>query len=242
MRRKSGFTLIEMSIVLVIIGLIVGGILVGQDLIASAAIRSQISQIERYNTAVNTFRNKYGYLPGDMPDPYASQFGFSARGTFPGLGDGNGIIQGTSNVSGVSNCGFCETDGEVLLFWVDLSKAGLIDGSFSLGSATTLATNITSSGIGTYIPPAKIGQNNSVYIWSGGSSNSYLGSGDGNNYFGISNVSALGVANGFSLESTPGLTVKQAANIDKKIDDGMPQAGKVMAWYINYDIQTARPA
>ena len=51
-----------MSIVLVIIGLIVGGILVGQSLIAAAAVRAQISQIEKYNTAVNTFRDKYGGL------------------------------------------------------------------------------------------------------------------------------------------------------------------------------------
>ncbi len=78
---ESAFTLIEMSIVLVIIGLIAGGILVGQDLISSAAIRAQISQIEKYNTAVNTFRNKYGYIPGDIPNPYASNAGFVSRGT-----------------------------------------------------------------------------------------------------------------------------------------------------------------
>src|ERR1700756_2788750 len=93
---KSGFTLIEMSIVLVIIGLIIGGILTGQDLINAAAIRAQISQIEKYNTAVNTFYGKYGYLPGDIPDPQASSFGFSPRGTLTGQGDGNGIIEGNT--------------------------------------------------------------------------------------------------------------------------------------------------
>jgi prepilin-type N-terminal cleavage/methylation domain-containing protein len=65
---KHGFTLIELSIVLVIIGLIVGGILVGRDLISAAAVRAQISQIERYHTAANTFRTKYAYLPGDIPN------------------------------------------------------------------------------------------------------------------------------------------------------------------------------
>jgi prepilin-type N-terminal cleavage/methylation domain-containing protein len=87
------FNLIELSIVLVIIGLIVGGILVGRDLISAAAVRAQISQIEKYNQAVNTFRSKYGYLPGDIPDPYASQFGFQSRFYFLGNGDGNGVIQ-----------------------------------------------------------------------------------------------------------------------------------------------------
>ena len=84
MARKAGFTLIEMSIVLVIIGLIVGGVLVGQDLIRAAAVRAQVSQMEKYNSAVNTFREKTGYLPGDIPDPTASEFGFQARGPWAG--------------------------------------------------------------------------------------------------------------------------------------------------------------
>ena len=54
---KRGFTLIELSIVLVIIGLIVGGILVGQDLINAAAIRAQIAQVEKYQTA-----NQYDHV------------------------------------------------------------------------------------------------------------------------------------------------------------------------------------
>ena len=82
---KKGFTLIEMSIVLVIIGLIIGGVLLGRDLISAAAVRAQIAQIEKYNAAVNTFKGKYGYLPGDIPDPYASRFGFKARGTCLGI-------------------------------------------------------------------------------------------------------------------------------------------------------------
>jgi prepilin-type N-terminal cleavage/methylation domain-containing protein len=58
-RHRAGFTLIELAIVLVIIGLIVGGILVGQDLINAAAVRAQVSQIEKYQTAVHTFQTKY---------------------------------------------------------------------------------------------------------------------------------------------------------------------------------------
>jgi prepilin-type N-terminal cleavage/methylation domain-containing protein len=99
----NGFTLIELSIVLVIIGLIVGGVLVGQNLIDAAAVRAQISQIEKYNTAANTFRGKYGYLPGDIPNPYAAQFGFLPRGTYKGQGDGNGVIQSIT-MSGGFNC------------------------------------------------------------------------------------------------------------------------------------------
>ena len=115
---QRGFTLIELSIVLVIIGLIVGVVLVGQDLIRAAGVRATISQIEKYQTAVNTFRGKYGYLPGDIKDPDASMFGFAARGTLAGQGDGNGVIEGREG----SNSGIYQ-NGESTMFWVDLTTA-----------------------------------------------------------------------------------------------------------------------
>src|SRR5450432_676842 len=93
---ESGFTLIELSIVLVIIGLIIGGVLVGQDLIKAAAIRATIQQIEGYNTSVHTFQTKYNAIPGDISAQAASNFGMTGglllSGT-EGLGDGNGILE-----------------------------------------------------------------------------------------------------------------------------------------------------
>ena len=65
-KKTSAFTLIELSIVLVIIGLIVGGVLVGQDLIVAAKNRALLSQVEEIDTAINTFRLKYNGLPGDL--------------------------------------------------------------------------------------------------------------------------------------------------------------------------------
>jgi len=70
MRLKSGFTLVELAIVIVVIGLLVGGVLVGQELIKQAQIRNVISQIREYNTAANTFRAKYNSLPGDFDKAY----------------------------------------------------------------------------------------------------------------------------------------------------------------------------
>ncbi len=123
----KGFTLIEMSIALVVIGLLVGGILAGQDLMNAAAIRAQISQIEKYQTAVRTFQLKYGYLPGDIPDPQASSFGFMPRGALDGQGDGNGFLASNCANTAGSTSGLQNGCGETAVFWVDLSLAGLID-------------------------------------------------------------------------------------------------------------------
>jgi prepilin-type N-terminal cleavage/methylation domain-containing protein len=63
---QSGFTLLELSIVLVIIGLIVGGVMVGQTLIRQAGMQSILKEKAQYFTAVQTFKMKYSGLPGDF--------------------------------------------------------------------------------------------------------------------------------------------------------------------------------
>ena len=145
-KTEKGFTLIELSIVLVIIGLIVGGVLVGQDLIRAAEIRATISQYEKYNTAVNTFRNKYNGIPGDLASATATSFGIyapttgSVAGT-TGYGDGNGLIEGGA----ASATAYL---GEPPMFFRHLTDASLIDGSYgasmstagALGADTTTAT------------------------------------------------------------------------------------------------------
>jgi prepilin-type N-terminal cleavage/methylation domain-containing protein len=110
--RRGGFTLIEMSIVLVIIGLIVGGVLVGQDLIRAAHVCAEITQIEKFNTAVNTFYGKYQALPGDMNQSTAQRNGFAARGQYAGQGDGNGVIEGVALNAAGFNTGQTITGGE----------------------------------------------------------------------------------------------------------------------------------
>jgi len=226
LKSQQGFTLIELSIVLVIIGLIVGGVLVGQDLIRAAAVRAQITQIEQYNTAVNTFYGKYGALPGDIPANSAVQFGLSssvAARTFLSFiyGDGNGVITGIYNGSG---------GGESALFWMDLAAAGLIPAP----------SQICADGSGVYggdcAQPAKIGMGNGIYVFSNGyQSGSWVSA--GSNYFGISaSVTSVG---GTWTTSNPGLTVAQAYAMDKKLDDGLPQSGNVIAAYLN--LSTVNP-
>ncbi len=224
---KSGFTLIELSIVLVIIGLVIGGVLVGKDLITAAETRAQIAQIEKYQTAVKTFRVKYNSLPGDIKSADAVAFGFVSRGTLRGEGNGDGLLE---DYYFGNAYGYMIANGENALIWRDLSDAKMIDGSFSTATydyATSCATPISGTRLKAFYPEAKLGKNNYVYAWSGSARIAY-GRSDRMNYFSISKV-----VDACFTAMDVGMTPNQAYAIDKKIDDGFPQSGKVLAVYPN---------
>lgn len=198
---KLGFTLIELSIVLVIIGLIVGGILVGQDLIKAAEIRATVSQLEKYATAVNTFRSKYNGIPGDLLN--AVNFGFDTGV----LRDGDAQIESAANTAGTF-------EAETSCFWDDLTTASLIADSLNASAACGAA--YTPASLNAAIPLAKLGRGNYVLV----------GSVSGINYWGITGVTAITLgATAYSHLMTP----SEAFQIDSKVDDGAPTSGSVMA-------------
>ncbi len=116
-RVLTGFTLIELAIVLVVIGLLLGGVLKGQELIDSARVRNLISQMDSIKAAYLTFQDKYQAAPGDYPGPlaYANLAGIPN----PQVGgNGDGVVQDTPQAR------------EGLLAWVHLSHANLITGHY----------------------------------------------------------------------------------------------------------------
>ncbi len=129
--RQQGFTLIEIAIVLVIIGLLLGGILKGQELITSARVRNLISQQDGIKAAFYGFQDRYRALPGDYQ--LASQ-NLGGTGTITN-GNGNGRIQDAA-------AGGTGAADEQNLVWDHMTRAGFLNGNFAYaaGAPTDAST------------------------------------------------------------------------------------------------------
>jgi prepilin-type N-terminal cleavage/methylation domain-containing protein len=216
-RQRDGstraFTLIELSVVLVIIGLLAGAVLVGHSLISAAAVRATISQVEKYSSAANTFRTKYDCVPGDCPNAVAL-----GLGTTGGPGDnGNGDTQVYSSVVFLGpNRGSQAT--ETFNFWYHLSRANLIEGGYTgypAGGFSSFSGNFSGFAPVTRIRPTTF--INAMSITDTSQGDTYF-----DNSFTISG-NCVGICGG--------LTAAEALAIDTKIDDGAPTTGTVQVMY-----------
>ncbi len=118
-RRQSGFTLVEIAIVLVIIGLLLGGVLKGQELITQAKIKNIANDLNGLTAAVYSYQDRYKRLPGD--DPGAGRWSIGSNAiTPPTTTAGNNVIDGKYEST-------TNTD-ESRLFWAELRMAGFVAG------------------------------------------------------------------------------------------------------------------
>lgn len=224
---RQGFSLVELSIVLVILGLLVGGVLTGQSLIRAAELRSITTEFQKYQAAVNTFRDEYDGLPGDLAN--ATAFWGAAHatpatclttagtGTQTCNGDGNGAIDLPAAAA--------SQRGEPYMAWEHLANAGLIEGDYT-GMAG--AGGIDDSLIGVNVPRAKMGNAG----WDLRYNPNYPGDAisyavDYGHHFGF------GAKLAASATLAPVLKPEEAWNIDTKVDDGKPARGNVIARYWN---------
>ncbi len=133
-KTLRGFTLVELSIVLVIIGLIIGGVLTGQQIIQNARITNGVNAIQAYQAQFQTYAQNYGALPGDDP---------SATVRFPnaslaGNGNGDGVIGGSSSFDTSETTA---PTGESRLVWAHLRAAGLVKNQVTNNSTAVQPPN-----------------------------------------------------------------------------------------------------
>jgi prepilin-type N-terminal cleavage/methylation domain-containing protein len=117
MKKQSGFTLVEIAIVLVIIGLLLGGILKGQEMITQAKIKNVIADFSGVSAAYHGYQDRYRATPGD--DPNAGTRWAVAPAATPG--NGNGVLAGAYNSATATD--------ESRLWWDHLRRAGFISGT-----------------------------------------------------------------------------------------------------------------
>lgn len=221
----KAFSLVELSIVLVILGLLTGGILAGQSLIRASELRSIVTDLQSHATAAKTFQNKYMALPGDMRNATAFWGEVIAGGSCATTNVGSGTQTCNGNGDGrLQASGANGQYGEIFTFWQHLANAGLISGTYT-GRADAGGTKTLI--FGTNVPNSRIsnGAWTSLFWDNVGGTSGWTFSLYYGNFFGLGSVSSGVDGDG---NAGPLLKPEEAWSIDTKIDDGMPATGTMI--------------
>lgn len=218
---QSGFSLVELSIVIVVLGLLIGGVFSSRALIRTYELKTVRTQLDTITSAANSFRTKYKFLPGDMPN--ATDFWGIAGGT------GNDATCRTTASTGAETCNG-DGDGEIeyitagslesLRFWQHLSNGEFIEGRFTgvYNGATVVDTTNLYKGKVTNTIWAVVhndDQSGDTHLFDGA----------------YGNVAWLRRSpDSISVPPVPILTNEEMFTIDTKTDDGLPATGFQVAY------------
>jgi prepilin-type N-terminal cleavage/methylation domain-containing protein len=214
---KHAFSLVELSIVLVILGLLIGGILSGQALIRASELRSVTTEYTRYITATQTFRDKYFALPGDMTNATAFWDAAHATPATCVTTAGTGTQTCNGNGDGAINWSTAGSN-ETFRFWQHLANAGLIEGTYD-----GISHGINPYGASSANSPTGKLSSSLWYVDNTPTfADMYRFSATYNNYFNFGAIRPGGDP------INPIFKPEEMWNIDTKIDDGKPATGKLV--------------
>ena len=230
--HQRAFTLVEMSVVLVIIGLLAGGIMAGKSLVHASELRAVSSEFNRYAIALGSFKDKYGgALPGDMRNAVA--YWGAAAGDPNAIGPDPDCDAVTNAVTPPTTTGTetCNGNGNRVIdyaenprAWQQLHNAGMLNGSFSGAGmpdddSSTFNPHAPRGMVPGFNTPASRLSPAGWYfaLWN---------EGEGADATGTQLILALWNAYGWSAV----LSSTDAQNIDAKMDDGEPLSGTVQTF------------
>lgn len=243
---RAGFSLVELSIVLVILGLLIGGILAGRSLIRASELRAVLTEFNHYVAAAQAFEDQYSALPGDMPNATAL-WGIAAGTTGNDNTCRNTVQNTTTTCNGNGNGTLALLEYDAYLFWKHLANAALIEGNFSgtfaaSGGLTGYTANMPRQRGAWNVPLSKVGGG----FWSTenyGNWNAAI-----QKFYGayVSSSPEPHYINSLWLLPTSGqepwnggvISSPEAWNLDMKIDDGRPGSGSVEAMRGGNNVQT----
>ncbi|MBS0235975.1 MAG: type II secretion system protein [Proteobacteria bacterium] len=205
-KRSAGFTLLEMAIVMMIIGILFSIISLSGNLIMQARVRRLIVELNQYQKAIDTFRDQYQTaIPGDFSNAFAIWDTSCAPSAAACNGNNDSIIQWSNATTGV----------EAWLAWKHLSLSQLISGNY-----TGVATVSGQSDIGVNIPAS---------TWPAAGVELYTGATTPSGATGLA-LQIAGANPGFSANNPTVMTPKEALALDIKMDDGIGGGGAIQAY------------
>ncbi len=240
---SSGFTLVELSVVMMIVGLLIGGILRGQEMIANSRATAVIAQVRSYEAAITTFKDINSAWPGDLATAAMRIPGCNENCTPFLTGGGNDII-GIANwagnwetqTDGTAHTPAASENDETVLFWTHLMLSGLISGVSArwLNSENPMSiawseTHPAAPTGGGYI----VGYGNSARLPGDPSPPASPASPESGPNGILLMIVSTPDTGGATMMTEPGrqpLNASLAGRIDDKIDDGLPHSGFVMAY------------
>jgi prepilin-type N-terminal cleavage/methylation domain-containing protein len=212
-KNNYGFTLVEISMVMIIIGLLIGGTFGGLAMVENMKVNSTVQQIKKFEAAAINFKQTYNYYPGDLANPT------SVLPNCPWPCDVSGNQDGKITSSGWNPwTGITSWNREESIFWNHLAGANMIEGIIPDGAAT----------FGRNIPLSPFDTGYSL------AHNGIAGVGTKGNLIVITNSGNLGGTTADDLV-LPG---SAAQKLDTKMDDGDPTVGKFMSWNASPPVTT----